>query len=315
MTDSADDAELNFDLDRALSSLVSLRSTIPEDALTAPVLGTERAGNGVVIGDRGLVLTIGYLITEAESVWITDRGGAVVAGHVMGYDQETGLGIVQALAPMGAPVMELGDSDSVAVGDAVIVGGHGGEDAVIAAQVVAQREFAGYWEYVLDEAIFTAPAHPNWGGTAMIGTDGTLLGIGSLLVQTVSSSGESAGANMMVPINLLKPILEDLKTYGRPNRPGRPWMGMLVQDVGDNLVVANTYDDCPADRAGLQTGDLVLEVADSPVTELADFFRRVWALGPAGVEIPLTISRDGDTRGVVVESVDRYDQLHMGPIH
>ena len=315
MTETAKEPEVDFDIDAMLSSLVSVRSEVPEDALTAPVLGTERAGNGVVIGDRGLVLTIGYLVTEAQTLWITDRRGAAVPGHVLGYDQESGFGLVQALQPLPAPAMEFGVSAECGVGDPVVVAGHGDDDALVTGRIIAKREFAGYWEYVLDEALFTAPAHPNWGGAALVGSDGRLLGVGSLLVQTVSSSGEKGGANMIVPIDLLKPILEDMKLYGRPNRPPRPWLGFLVQDIGSHLVVASVYDGCPADRAGVQVGDLVVEVAGESIDGLAELFRKVWGIGPAGSEIPLTIVRDGEPRPVVLASVDRDARLKHGAVH
>ena len=315
MTETAKETEVEFDIDAMVSSLVSVRSEVPEDALTAPVLGTERMGNGVVIGDRGVVLTIGYLVTEAQTVWITDRRGAAVPGHVLGYDQESGFGLVQALQPLSAPAMEFGVSAECDVGDPVVVAGHGGDDALVTGRIIAKREFAGYWEYVLDEALFTAPAHPNWGGAALVGSDGRLLGVGSLLVQTVSSSGEKGGANMIVPIDLLKPILEDMKLYGRPNRPPRPWLGFLVQDIGSHLVVASVYDGCPADRAGVQVGDLVVEVAGEPIDGLAELFRNVWGIGPAGSEIPLTLVRDGELLPVVLESVDRDARLKHGAVH
>ena len=315
VADTADQLELDFDLDTALSSLVSVRALVPEDALTAPMLGTERMGNGVVIGEHGLVLTIGYLVTEAQTVWITDQEGAAVPAHVMGYDQETGFGLVQTLQPLRAPAMELGVSAECSVGDPVVVAGHGSAGPAIEGRIIGKREFAGYWEYVLDEALFTAPAHPNWGGAALVGRDGRLLGIGSLLVQTVSSNGEQSGANMIVPIDLLKPILDDMKNYGRPNRPARPWLGFLVQDADDRLVVASVYDGCPADRAGIETGDLIVEVAGEPVGGLAELFRGIWSIGPAGSAIPLTVVRDGDPRPVVLESVDRDARLKRGAVH
>jgi S1-C subfamily serine protease len=315
VTETGKRPDLDVDLDAILSSLVSVRSQVPEDALTAPVLGTERMGSGVVIGDRGLVVTIGYLVTEAQTVWITDHKGAAVPGHVMGYDQESGFGLVQALQPLAAPAMEFGVSAECDVGDPVIIAGHGGTDALVTGRIIAKREFAGYWEYVLDEALFTAPAHPNWGGAALVGSDGRLLGVGSLLVQTVSSSGEQAGANMIVPIDLLKPILEDMKSYGRPNRPARPWLGFLVQDIGDHLVVASVYDDCPADQAGVEVGDLVVEVAGEPIDGLAELFRKVWDIGPAGSAIPLTIIRDGEPHPMVLESIDRDARLKLGAVH
>lgn len=304
-----------FDLDTTLDAVVSLRSQIPEDALTASVLGTERAGHGVVIGGDGLIVTIGYLVTEAESLWITAGEGATVPGHVVGYDQETGLGLVQALQPTGVPSLELGSSGDLQVSEAVIVAGHGGRDHAIKSMVIAKREFAGYWEYVLDEAIFTAPAHPNWGGAALIGGDGRLLGVGSLLVQQVTEEGQQSGANMIVPIDLLKPILDDLRMYGKRNAPARPWLGFLVQEVSQHLVVSGVYDDCPADAAGLQVGDVIREVDGDSVSGLANLFRRIWQTGEAGVDVPLTIMRNREPVAITVESTDRDNCLKSASIH
>ncbi len=304
-----------FDLNTTLRSVVSLRSQIPEDALTASVLGTERAGHGVVIADDGLVVTIGYLITEAESLWITTNEGVTVPGHVVGYDQETGLGLAQALQPMGSPSMELGDSGALQVSDAVIAAGHGGPDHAIKTIVMAKREFAGYWEYVLDEALFTAPAHPNWGGAALIGNNGKLLGIGSLLVQQITDSGQQSGANMIVPIDLLTPILDDLRRYGKRNSPARPWLGFLVQELSHHLVISGIYDDCPADVAGLQVGDVIREVDGEPVSGLANLFRRIWRSGEAGVDIPLTIIRNRESISATVQSTDRDSCLKSASVH
>ena len=304
-----------FDLDSTLDTVVSLRSQIPEDALTAGVLGTERAGHGVVIADDGLIVTIGYLITEAESLWITTGAGVTVPGHVVGYDQATGFGLVQALQPMGVPSVELGNSAPLQVSDEVIAAGHGGRDHAIKTIVIAKREFAGYWEYVLDEALFTAPAHPNWGGAALIGDDGKLLGIGSLLVQQITESGEQSGANMIVPIDLLKPILEDLRMYGKRNEPARPWLGFLVQEVSHHLVVSGIYEDCPAQSAGLQVGDVIREVDGEAVSGLAGLFRRIWQTGDAGVEIPMTIVRNRESISVTVKSTDRDSCLKSASVH
>jgi len=260
-------------------------------------------------------LTIGYLITEAQSVWITAADGTTVPGDVAGYDQETGFGLVQALQPLGTPSMAFGRSSELLVGDQVIVAGQGGLEHAIRARIIARREFAGYWEYVLDEALFTAPAHPNWGGAALIGADGKLLGIGSLLVQQVAEDGQTSGANMIVPIDILKPVLSDLRLYGRPNHPARPWLGFLVQEVGSQLVIAAVYEGCPAHQAGLRVGDVISEVEDEPVTGLAELFRRIWRLGEAGVEVPLTIVRNNEAAGVTVHSVDRNECLKSAPIH
>src|ERR1700751_3145559 len=228
-----------FDLDRALSAVLGLRSTIPEDAFSAASLGIERAGSGVLIRKEGLVLTIGYLVTEAETIWLTSAGCGAVPGHVVAYDQETGLGLVQALGRLNVAPMELGTELRVGAGDRAIMAAEGGRRHAVAARVVARQEFAGYWEYVLDRAIFTAPAHPFWGGAGLIGTDGRLIGIGSLHVQHSTSSGRELrrDVNMVVPIDLLPPILDDMLTYGRPNRPPRPWLGLYAAGGGEAGVV------------------------------------------------------------------------------
>src|SRR3954470_2294890 len=229
--------DYGYDLDKALSSVMGVHAIIPNDAFTAETLGTERAGNGVLIDERGVVLTIGYLITEAETIWLHLNDGRVVPGHVLGYDQTTGFGLVQALAKLDLPALPLGDSTLVPLEESVVVGGAGGRQKSVAARVVGKQEFAGYWEYVLDEAIFTAPAHPNWGGTAVIGPAGELIGIGSLqLEQAREGAPTEDHLNMIVPIDLLKPILDDLLTLGRPNRPPRPWLGLYATEVEDRVV-------------------------------------------------------------------------------
>ena len=99
-----------MNIDMILQSVVAVRATIPEDAFTASGLGTRREGSGVIIRDDGLVLTIGYLITEAEEVWLTTQDGRVLPAHALAYDQETGFGLVQALAPLGLPAVDFGDA-------------------------------------------------------------------------------------------------------------------------------------------------------------------------------------------------------------
>ena len=305
----------SFDLDVALSSIMGVRTNIPEDSLTAPILGTERAGHGILINEHGLVVTISYLVTEAESVWLVDCHGHTVPGHVVGYDQETGLGLVQALQSLSLPPLTLGNCDDLDLSHAVIAASHGGIGHAMNAQVIAKREFAGYWEYVLDEAVFTAPAHPSWGGAGLIGMDGKLYGVGSLLVQEADESGEASDCNMFVPIELLHTVMDDLLMYGRPNRDARPWLGMFVYDVGEHLVVAGVFKDCPANRADLRPGDVVVDVNGQPVTSLAHLFRTIWSLGSAGVEVPLTVVRDAAQIDVCVRSEDRDRRLRSEPLH
>jgi S1-C subfamily serine protease len=304
-----------YDLDRALSAVVGLRAMVPDDAFTAGILGTERAGNGVVIGGDGLVLTIGYLVTEAETIWLSLIDGRVVPAHALAYDAVTGFGLVQALGRMDLPPLPLGRSAAVAVGERVVVGGAGGRRRSVAARVVGRQEFAGYWEYVLDDALFTAPAHPHWGGTAVIGPAGDLLGIGSLQLEQPAEQGEAEQLNMIVPIDLLKPILDDLMSLGRANRPPRPWLGLYATEAEGKVVVVGMADEGPAERADLKVGDIVLAVAGQPVGDLAGFFRRIWALGDAGVEVPLAVFRDGRIHELRVASTDRNRLLKGSRLH
>ena len=307
--------DVSFDLEETLSSVVALRARIPEDAFTAPTLGTERGGNGVVIRSDGLILTIGYLITEADEVWLSTEEGRAVAAHVVGYDQESGLGLVQALGPLDLPAMALGRSRDLAEGAPVIVAGNGGRRRSVRAHVVSKREFAGYWEYVLDEGIFTNPPHPNWGGAALVGDDGKLYGIGSLFVQQALPGETPVDGNMIVPIDLLVPILEDMLMFGRPNRPPHPWLGMYTVEAGNDLVVAGLAKGGPADQAGLEVGDRIAGVDGAPPVSLADLFRRIRALGEAGVEVPLSVVRDGKPIHVGVRSAARSDYLKSPLLH
>jgi S1-C subfamily serine protease len=304
-----------FDLNHVLSSIVSIKSHIPEDAFTATVLGTERVGSGVVIREDGVILTVGYLVTEAETIWITDNKGRAISGTVLGYDQESGLGLIQALGKLDLPAIDIGSSAAIEEGDKVILAGHGGRRGAVSANVIGLREFAGYWEYLLDRAIFTAPAHPNWGGTGLISADGKLLGIGSLFIQQSQEGQQPVDGNMVVPIDLLAPIYDDMLTYGFPNKPQRPWLGVFCTEAEDRLVVAGVSEGGPADLADLQSGDLIQKIDGRPVSTLADFFRQIWSLGPAGVEVPITVHRDGERLDLSVPSIARRDLLKGPQLH
>jgi S1-C subfamily serine protease len=304
-----------YDLERTLSAVVGLRSFVPPDAFTAGTLGTERAGSGVVIRESGLVATIGYLITEAETIWITSGDGRAVAGHALAYDQESGFGLVQALGKLGLPALELGDSDSLKVGDQVVFAAVGGRHHSVETRVVGRQEFAGYWEYVLDDAMFTAPAHPFWGGCGLIGGDGRLMGVGSLILQQGDRKGRRLDMNMVVPIGLLAPILDDLLTYGRVNRPARPWLGMYATEADETLVIGGLSDNGPAEQAGIRTGDRVLAVNGEDVGDLAGLWRRVWASGSAGAEVKLRILRDSGAVTIAVRSGDRAKFLKAPKLH
>jgi S1-C subfamily serine protease len=305
--------DYSYDLERTLSSVVGLHSIVPPDAFTADTLGVERAGNGVLIDD-GIVLTVGYLITEAETVWLHLGDGHVMQGHALGLDQETGFGLVQALGKIDLPALEIGFSKSADVGERVVVGGAGGRTRSLAGRIAARQEFAGYWEYVLDEAIFTYPAHPNWGGTALISGTGKLIGIGSLQLER-ARGGKNEHLNMVVPIDLLNPILNDLRKFGRANRPVRPWLGLYSTEIEDKVVVVGIAPKGPAARAEIKTGDVVVAVNGDRISTLAGMYRKIWMLGQAGVEVPLTLYRDGVTFDVRVNSSDRAKFLKGPRLH
>ncbi|MDC9824391.1 S1C family serine protease [Devosia sp. ZB163] len=292
--------------DPILPSIVTLRATVPDDAFTAATLGTIREGSGVVIRESGLVLTIGYLITEAEEVWLGTHDGRQVPAHPVAYDQETGFGLVQALMPLDLPALEFGKSSESDLGDSVVFAD--GQGNSVRATIVAKQEFAGYWEYLLDEAIFIAPAHPSWGGAGLISADGKLLGIGSLRLQ-MSRNGDVADINMAVPIDLLPPILDDLLTRGSVDKPPRPWLGVFSAESDGEVVVMSVADNGPAARAGLRRGDIISDVRDGAVEGLADFYRKLWEIGPAGAEVPMRIVRDGRENWVRVKSADRNTYL------
>jgi S1-C subfamily serine protease len=306
-------ADYSFDLDRVLASVVGLHSIVPTDAFSADSLGTERAGNGVVIDD-GLVLTVGYLITEAETVWLHLGDGRVVPGHALGFDQATGFGLVQALGRIDLDPLPIGSSADSQIGDRVVVGGAGGRTRSVASHIAAKQEFAGYWEYLLDQAIFTYPAHPNWGGTALISNRGELIGIGSLQLER-EREGKPEHVNMIVPIDLLKPILDDLRKFGRVNKPARPWLGMFTTEIDNRVVVVGISAKGPAGRAELKAGDVILAVKGEKITSQTQFYRKLWALGPAGVDVPLTIYHEGVTFDVTLTSTDRARLLKAPRMH
>ena len=298
------------DLDRALGAVVKLRAEVPADARSARTLGAEREGNGVAIDGDGLVLTIGYLILEAMAVSVVDASGKLFAADVVAYDYDTGFGLVRAIG-LKAPPIRLGDSAAAKERAPVLIAAHGGREQALAALVVSRREFAGYWEYLLDEAIFTAPPHPNWSGAALIGADGRLLGVGSLLVRDAGPDAEPLAGNMFVPIDLLKPILGDLLA-GTESRPPRPWLGLYTAEAAGHVFVADVTPQGPAARAGLRRGDLVVALGGVAVGGQSDFYRKLWASGPAGVEVPLRVLRDGASVDLAVKSIDRASFIRPG---
>ena len=303
-----DQSDYAFDLDTALLSVIGVRSSVPADAFTAPVLGTERVGNGVVVRQDGVVLTVGYLVMEADTVTLTTVDGRRVPAHVLGVDNATGFGLLMALEPLGLPALAIGDSRRLTKESRLVIAGGGGAKHAAEGALVSREPFSGYWEYLLDEALFTAPAHPHWSGAAVIGPQGDLVGLGSLRVEQQGSNDRSVALNMSIPAERLTPIFDEL-LRGKSHEPARPWLGVFSQGLDEHVVVLGVSPGGPAARAELKRGDLILALNGQAVSDLPSFYRALWNLGPAGVEVGLTLAREGDVFDVRVRSVDRSTLL------
>jgi len=297
-----------------LPAVVGIHTTIPEDRRSAQTLGSEREGHGIVIDNDGLVVTIGYLIMEASEITVTSsEGDTPLPATIVGYDYESGFGLVRTHRPFPVKPMPFGDSDSLALRSEAYVAGVGGEKATLKVKVAGRREFAGYWEYLLDNAIFTVPAYPLWGGSALVGMDGTLLGVGSLLVQEALGPGAPAfPGNMYVPINRLKPVFEELVERGKLATPPKPWLGLYTLEHMGQLMVGGISDGGPADRAGLKRGDILQALNGEVLDDVADFYKKLWASGPAGTAVTLRMERDNDAFEVTVRTGDRASYHKYG---
>ncbi len=299
--------------EEVFKAVVKIRSIIPKDAPTARTLGTEREGNGVVIDSKGHILTTGYLIVEAETIEVFGPEGKKIDATFVGYDHTTGFGLLRAEKSLSVEPIKRGQSSEVKEGDPVLIAGYGGADAGMKAKVISRQEFIGYWEYILEDAIFTYPPYADFGGTALIGRDGRLLGIGSLFTQLTVEGIGSIPCNVFIPIDRLNPILDDLISTGRSRKTPRPWLGINAEEAHGRVFVTRVTSGGPAERAGLQASDLILSVHGKPVNGLADFYRKVWSLGQAGINVPLSVLQGTQIRQLTVNSVDRYQFLQLKP--
>ena len=298
-------------LDELVSAVVRIKTFINPDGRTVENLGREREGSGIVIDADGLVLTIGYLMVEAHAAEVITNAGRTVPANIVGYDHETGFGLLRAIEPLKLKPLAFGRSADVKQGDPVLVASYGGADMVAPVHVVAKREFAGSWEYLLDEAIFTSPPHPAWSGAALINRDGKLVGVGSLIVGDASGSGDGNPGNMFVPIDRLPPILGDLIADGRAAGAPRPWLGVNTSEAHGKLIITKVTPGGPAEQAGLEHGDIIVAVNGEKTVSLADLYRKVWAVGPAGIAVPLDVLHDDEKRRVDVKSMNRLDHLKL----
>ncbi len=303
-------------VEEVLGAVVRVQSTIESTARTAKTLGTARDGHGVVIDSNGLVLTIGYLVLEASSVTVTGPDGKPQPASVLAYDHDTGFGLLRMAQPLPVKPMRMGDSSSLLADSDVLVAGFGGVGRAIRARVVSRRDFAGYWEYLLPDAIFTQPPYPLYGGAALLDKGGKLVGIGSLIVADAQTPNNPSPGNMFVPINALKPILGQLIANGRSDGPHHPWIGVYTEEYRQRVFVARLAEDGPGATAGILPGDLVIAVAGQPVSSQIDFYRKVWAIGGPGVDIPLTILRQtGSIEDISIKSSNRFDWLQSDTSH
>jgi S1-C subfamily serine protease len=298
-------------LEDLVSAVVRLKTFIHPDGRTVENLGREREGSGIVIDNDGLVLTIGYLMVEAHAAEVVTNAGRTIPANVVGYDHETGFGLLRAIEPLRLKPLALGKSAELKDRDPVLVASFGGTGMVAPVHVVAKREFAGSWEYLLDEAIFTAPPHPAWSGAALISREGKLVGVGSLIVGDASGAGGENPGNMFVPIDRLPPILGDLIADGRGAGAPRPWLGVTTNELHGRLFVTRVTPGGPAEQAGLQRGDIIVGVKGEKPTSMADLYRKVWALGSAGVAVPLEVLQNNEVRRLEVKSMNRLDHLKL----
>lgn len=296
-----------------LASVVRVKSRALPDARSNATLGSLREGSGVIIDDKGHILTIGYLVIEADAIEVTTAEGKTSPATLAGYDQATGFGLLHAALPLGAKPIDLGASAELALREPVMVAPHGGRESVNLAYVMSKRQFAGSWEYLLDSAIFISPPTLSWAGSALISREGKLVGIGSLLVRDSEEVGTPLPGNMFVPIDLLKPILADLIDQGRVSGPPRPWLGMATEELQGRLFVTRVSPEAPADKAGVKRGDIVVGVGANAVTTHAELYQKVWALGPAGTEIPLKVLQGASVEEIKVRSIDRTGYFRVKP--
>ena len=292
---------------RYYESIVSVRSIVPPEARTAASLGVEREGNGVAI-DENHILTIGYIVLESERIEIGLSDGRSLPAKLIGYDHTSGFGIIKSVVPLTMPHLKLGNSDDINSEEDLLILPSPIRGAGSIVRSVSRRPFTGWWEYFVESPIYTTPPNRFWAGAPILNGNGEILGIGSLFVSE-SVQGISSPGNMSVPINLLKPILEDLLANGRRTSNIRPYLGISSDDSNDQITVTRVSKDGPAFRAGIKPQDIIVTINGSQISDLKSFYEKVWKSGEAGVTIELSVLRNGSLLNFRVKTVDRLDYL------
>ena len=295
--------DFSFPLEEKLSSVLNIKCRIPNDAFTASILGTEREGYGVMLETDNLIVTIGYIIAEAESIWITTSTGEITQGHMVGFDYDTGFGLIQSLRPLDVPPVKISSVKALnSQNQKFMLTGSGELNNSIECNIIQIKEFAGYWEYVIEDALYTSPAHPDWGGAALFDCVGDLCGIGSLYIENFDGNKQG---NLCVPTDQLSPIIPELLKCGRRAGKSRPWIGAFISMIKERFMVVGVYDGSPAAYAGLKAGDEIITIEGEKFNNLANLFKKMWSIGPAGVKIPLTICRKEKETNLIIDSADR----------
>jgi S1-C subfamily serine protease len=305
-------------LSRASAAVVGIQVTATEGARSARSLGQERTGSGVVIGADGLVLTIGYLMLEAQQIEIVTQNGKTLPAVAVAYDIATGFGLVKPLLPIrGVTPVTLGSQKDLATGEPLIVvtgaTADGQDSDVSMTQLVSKRAFSGTWEYHIDSALFTSPpvtaGGGNHSGAPLFNRHGELLGIGSLLVADALGENRRVPGNMFVPVDLLKPILAELQRSGSSRQSHRPWLGLTSNEQDGRVQIVRVSEDSPAEAAGLEPGDVVLAVDNSKVTTLESFYKKLWARSTPDAPVTLTVLQGADIKTLVLKPQDRMLSL------
>ena len=292
-----------------LDAVVKLSIRAVDGARTADTLGAEREGTGIVIDSNGLILTIGYLVLEAASILVMTSDNKIYPASVVGFDHATGFGLLRASPPPPCAPVELGDSSNLGELQSLVVAGHAGAGGVTGAALVSRRRFIGWWEYMIDDALFTAPPRYEHSGAALFDGHGRLVGIASLWVSDALNAGVAFPGNMFVPINLLKDVLDDLVRDGRRRGAARPWLGLNTEQVDGHLVVTRVLPDSPADQSGLKRGDIILGIGGDSIGSQSEFYESLWSSGGAGGDVTLHIVRDKVVKHLIVQTSDRLSYL------
>ena len=292
-------------IERFYKSIVSVRSTVPAEARTASSLGVRREGNGVAINENH-ILTIGYIVIESESIEIGLSDGRRLPAKLVGYDHTSGFGIIKSVIPLKMPHLQLGNSDNINSEQDLLILPSPNRGAGSIVRSVSRRPFTGWWEYFVENPIYTTPANGLWAGAPILTENGEIVGIGSLFVSE-SVPGVPSPGNMSVPINLLKPILEDLISSGRRKSKVQPYLGISSDDSNDQVIVTRVSDAGPAFQAGIKPQDVIMAINGSQVSNLKSFYQKLWKSGEAGITIELSVLRKGTIMNFKVKTVDRLD--------